>query len=376
MKKNLFYLSFILTISCTKTNPPAPTPTENIKENCNTIHVRKDNSNTFYEPNPTYDNIPSNAMNSWKTSSFKEANIDSILFLAGKNKLEQHPTLFSFLMIRNDKIIFEKYFHGSEKDHSNNIHSASKCVLSALTGIAIHKAFLSLDQKAVDFFPNYSIDNTSKKKISIRHLLNMTSGLDWQEDETEYVIEDKTNWTEAILNLPLAHAPGSTFNYSTGNTHLLSAILTEATQVSNCDFAYENLFSNLGITVEHWGKDRQGYFSGGYNFYITPRELARFGLLYLNEGRYQSQQIIPQDWVNVSLSKQEYVDDDYDYSYGWWITNILGHDVFKAWGYGGQYICLIPDFDLMIVSTANTNSTYDEFDMDQFMEQYVIPAVE
>jgi CubicO group peptidase (beta-lactamase class C family) len=157
---------------------------------------------------------------------------------------------------------------------------------------------------------------------------------------------------------------------------LLSAILKEATQINTCEFTYSNLMTELNITVEHWGKDPQGYYSGGYNFYITPRELAQFGLLYLNNGMYMSKQIIPKSWVDLSLSVQVSKNYEYDYSYGWWVTRIANKNVYKAWGYGGQYICLIPELDILIVSTANSNGIYNEFNLDNFVEQYVLPAVQ
>ncbi len=375
MKPSFLFLIFtLLLFSCHK--EPKETETQDTLTNCNTIYIRQDGNNTFYENNPTYNNIESTNYQ-WKFSNFNEANIDSLVFNSGTNILENHTTLFSFLLIRNNKIVYEKYFNGSDKNQSNNIHSASKCILSALIGIAIDKGIIDgVDQKVLDFFPQYIPNNTLKKEITIKHLLNMTSGLDWEEDNTEYSIEILNNWTKAILDLPLVNSPGTTFNYATGNTHLLSAILSKASDTSTCTFLYTNLMTKLGIVVEHWGKDPQGYFSGGYNFYITPRELAQFGLLYANNGMANSNQIIPTNWINTSRISQINVDSDYGYSYGWWITNILGNNVYKAWGYGGQYICLIPSLDIVIVSTANTNGVYNPLNIDSFIAEYVIPAIQ
>lgn len=383
MKTYFFWLLFMLLgFSCKRpmpsdmnVHPEEQDPTVETHTNCDTISLRQDGNDSFYEENPTYENVTDTVFK-WNTASFAQAEIDSTLFLLGEPLLENHSTLFSFLLIRADALVYERYFHGSSAAQSNNIHSASKCILSALAGIAIHQGFLDTDSKVLDFFPAYVPDNPQKAKIKLEHLLNMTSGLAWEEDYTEYFIEEEPHWVNAILDRPLAYEPGSVFNYSTGNTHLLSAVLQEAVGENVCDFMYANLMSDLGVVVEHWGKDPQGYFSGGYNFYISPREMAQFGLLYLNEGRLDGKQLLPASWVQKSLSPQIEVDEDYSYSYGWWVTEILGKEVYQAWGYGGQYICLIPDLDVMVVSTANTHgSTYAEFDMDSFLEEYVIPAI-
>jgi CubicO group peptidase (beta-lactamase class C family) len=373
MNKIYFLILLLILSSCRK---DSIIDQNNENTNCDNIHFRKDNGTSFYENNPTYQNIENNDYH-WESSSFSEANIDSLIFNSGANILSSHSTLFSFLLIRNDKIIFEKYYNRSKKDHSNNIHSASKCIISSLIGIAIDKGILEgVDQNILDFFPDYEPNDIAKEQITIEHLLNMTSGFDWEEDYTEYFIEDRGNWTTSILDLPLVASPGDVFNYSTGNTHLLSAILRNASELSTCEYTNSNLTTDLGIEIEHWGKDPQGYFSGGYNFYITPRELAQFGLLYLNNGISMSNQIVPLDWINHSLTAQVNVDNKYDYSYCWWVTQIAEENIYKAWGYGGQYICLIPDLDIMLISTANTKDVYDQFDIDSFIEQYVMPAVQ
>ncbi len=344
--------------------------------NCNKIFVGSD-QNSFYEENVVYDNIASESEYLWEFSNYNEAKIDSVIFLQGEKELANHSTMNSFLLIRNNKVVYEKYFHGSNKYESNNIHSASKCIISALVGIAIDKGYIvDVNQPILEYFPSFSPTENKKNDITIEHLLNMTSGFQWFENKSEYEIECKSNWINAILNLPLKTNPGTSFNYSSANTHLLSAILKNSVE-EPCEFLYNYLMNDISVVVEHWGKDPQGIPSGGYNFYLTPREMAQFGLLYLNKGRYSNKQIIPENWVAASLSSQiKNVDVNYDYSNCWWITNISGYNVYKAWGYGGQYICLIPEFDLLIVSTATTSlEEYKEFDLDDFIDSYIIPSI-
>ena len=348
--------------------------------NCDSLHIRPDGGTSFYENNPTYtDTDAGNDTFPWQPTPPPQLGLNADILAQGLATLENSPSLFSFLVLRNRHIAVEKYFNGSAPDHSNNIHSASKSILSAMIGIAIEQGYIdSIDQSIFDFFPDYplSTDNPQKGNITIRHLLNMTAGLEWEEDFTEYIIEDEDDWTTAILALPLIHPPGSVFNYSTGNTHLLSAILARASGGNNCEYTHEQLLMPAGIAAEHWGRDPQEVHSGGYNFYITPREMAKFGMLYMDGGQWAGTQVIPQSWVEETLQSQVLVGGGYDYGYCWWLTNIAGYEIKKAWGYGGQYICLIPALNILVVSTSNTQTYFGEWDIDTFIENYIIPAAD
>ena len=202
----------------------------------------------------------------------------------------------------------------------------------------------------------------------------MTSGIKWTEDETEYEIEDQSHWLQAILNLPTS-SPGKRYKYSTGDSHLLSAVLTHATGKSTCDYANEKLFGPLGVKAKRWGRDPQGYYSGGYNVYLTPRELAKLGLLYLKRGEWNGQQIIPQSWVNQSWEKHQKVDSVFSYGYLWWLLSIDGYDIYKMWGFGGQFVYVIPALDLVTVITFDTKHDHDEPDGDDFIKNYLLPTV-
>lgn len=293
--------------------------------------------------------------------------------------LEIRPIMWSFLVLRHDAIVVERYFNDAQASHSNNVHSASKGVLSSLTGIAIEQGYIDgFDQPICGLLPDHfaSVDDPAKEDITVGHLLTMTAGFAWQEDVTEYQIEDEADWVQAIVDLPLIHTPGETFNYSTGQTHLLSAVLTEATGRSTCEYAHEVLLQPLGITVEHWGRDPQAYFSGGCNVYLTPRDLARFGLLILYGGVWDDEPLVPPLWIDDATAP--HVDAGYGYSYGylWWLTQISGHPVAIARGYGGQLVYVIDDLDIVVVFTTNTRDFYPDFDGYDILESYVIPAVE
>jgi CubicO group peptidase (beta-lactamase class C family) len=295
--------------------------------------------------------------------------------------LSNTPYRWSFLVVRNDKLVFERYYHGSAKNQSNNVHSASKSIWGAAIGIAIAKGVIaSPDATIASILPsNYvaAMTGQQKKSITVRHLVTMTSGIDWTEDTTENQIQTKPDWMAAILGLPMADTPGATFNYSTGNAHLNSAVLAAAAHTTGCEFIHSNLLAPMGVVAEHWGRDPQGYFSGGYNLYLTPRELAKFGLLYLHDGNWHGQQLVPAAWVAASMTAQTDAGAPYSYGYNFWLRSLAGHNVAMAWGFGGQMVYIVKDLDMVVVMTTNTHDfDQDDFDGTTVMQDDVLPAVQ
>jgi CubicO group peptidase (beta-lactamase class C family) len=144
--------------------------------------------------------------------------------------------------------------------------------------------------------------------------------------------------------------------------------------MGTCQFA-ENLLGPLGITIEHWGRDPRGIYSGGYNLYINTREMARFGLLYLNHGIFNGLRVIP-EWAVAAASAMPSGDASTpSYSQGWWTRNIAGHDMYFAWGQGGQFIYVIPDLNSVLVIAQSTSRWNREIDSAAFIERYLIPAL-
>ena len=326
----------------------------------------------FYEDNPTYISAASVA---WPTSAPEAQGVDATLLFAADAELAATASTLSFLLIRNGSLVHEAYFHGSEAHNSHNIHSASKGILGALVGILVEQGALNLGDKITELLPNYIYRGNSKAGMTLEHLLTMSAGFRWTEDKTEATIERADDWVQAIIDLPLARAPGQRFNYSTGQTHLVSAIVARASGSTTSDFAERALFAPLGITFEHWGHDPKGVASGGYNLYMTPRALARFALLCANRGTLDGQRIISSDWVDASRRAHMRVDNDYSYGYYWWRRTIGGHLVEFLWGFGGQFAYLIPDFNAIVVLSNDTHNDHDEMDGEDFLKRFVIPAL-
>lgn len=280
------------------------------------------------------------------------------------SRAEDMPYLRSVLVIKQGHLLIEWYFNDGSKTEAFHIHSASKSFTSALIGIAFREGFLeSLDQKLVDFFPEYFTPDMDqrKKNITIKHLLSMTAGFDFSEGTDEWVsYSSSENWVKYAMELPLLHDPGDYFHYGTVQTNLLSAILTKAANMSTRDFAEEYLFNPLGITISHWHRDPQGYYTGGHEMYFVPRDIARLGYLFLNNGSIDGEQIIPSDWVQESLVDYRGADliGTPGYGFQWWLQYISGYYTFSARGLGGQYIFCIPELDMVVVTTA-TGSIFD-----------------
>jgi CubicO group peptidase (beta-lactamase class C family) len=303
------------------------------------------------------------------------------------DEARSHEYLHSLLIIKNGKIVSENYFGDLDENTCFNIKSINKSILSALIGIAIENGFLkSVDERVLDILSDITIENgvLLKKEITIKHLLTMHSGLDYSENSYPFgsdPVFNSQDWVSATLNLPLKNKPGTIKNYATPNTHLLSAILTKCTKMSTLEFANKYLFAPLGIEGVYWSKDPQGINFGGSEMHLSSTDLAKFGLLYLNNGKYNEQQIITEDWIKESL--QNYVVKEnikwYEtYGYLWYPRQFGKYSTYQAAGVGGQFIIIVPKHELIIVTTANANcmvgTTENERNLSDFIVNKVIPA--
>jgi len=264
---------------------------------CDAIYQRPGHGETFYEDNPTY--VDEREI-TWRLTSPGAVGIDAGVLQAAADRLSKSPALLSLLVIRGGALAYERYENGSAPSDSNNVHSASKSILGSLVGIAVADGLLELETPIADLLVGYAPDS----RIEVGHLLTMSAGFEWTENDTEYTIETQPDWIAAILDAPVVDTPGVDFNYSSGASHVMSAVLEHVTGQSTCAFAHDRLLRPLGITAEHWGRDPTGVYSGGYNLYITPRELARYGQLIANGGSFGGRRLVDADWVERSIAAQ------------------------------------------------------------------------
>jgi len=320
----------------------------------------------------------------WSYSTMCDQRINPNIISEGLAQLDESRTRQAFILIRNGQIVYEEYFNGSSVTDSNNIASVSKSILSALLGIAMNQGDIITAQEPIaTYLPDYFEDETDPQKLAwtIRDFLTMSHGLDWTENISDRRLNGSDDVVGDILALPMVDEPGEFFNYSTGVSHVLSAVLTEATGMSTCEFAHTYLFEPMGIEVEFWGVDPQGYFTDGHSVSITAREVAKFGMLFLNEGNWFGEQLVPGWWVVASTTPRIDIGNSYaGYGYFWWLNSIAGYDMYSALGYGGQLLHVIPDLNVVLVITHTTRGNQRDFAEEaesyEFIRNYLIPAIE
>lgn len=281
------------------------------------------------------------------------------LFADALDAAGQMPRLHSLLISHKGELVLEKYFNGRNGRQTANVKSVSKSWISALVGIAIEQGYIEgLDQPISEFYDEMlnGDSDASKRSITIGNLLSMQAGLETTSfyNYGAWVLSD--DWVRFALQQPLRAPPGTRLMYSTGNTHLLSAILTQATGKSTLQFAREELGQPLGFHIEAWPTDPNGIYFGGNNMEMTPRQMLEFGELYLNKGRANGQQVIPESWVDLSLQRlaESSRERGRYYGYGWWLRDMAGMQIAYAWGYGGQFILIAPGLDLVVVTTSSS----------------------
>ena len=272
---------------------------------------------------------------------------------------EKLPRQRSLLISHHGELILERYFNGAHSKQVANIKSASKSVVSALIGIAIERGLIpSVDTPLATFFPELlgTKADQRKQQITIEDLLTMRSGLEPTSNRNYGRWIASSNWVRHVLNRPMVSVPGFGMHYSTGNTHLLSAILTKASGGSTWKFANEALAKPLGMTLARWPRDPQGIYFGGNDMELTPLQMMAFGELYANQGRANGLQVVPAEWVQTSfVPRTRSRWSERLYGYGWWMRELAGQRAYYAWGYGGQYVFVVPGIELVVVATSSSN---------------------
>lgn len=334
----------------------------------------------------------------WPTTQWQTADPASVGMDAGTLK-ELEPVIKSeygningIVVVIKGYIAYEKYYNGYGPEDAHHVASVTKTVLSALIGIAIAAGHIqSVDQKVLDFFPEYISDSADpqQREITLRHLLTMTAPYpfaDWQEPLDQLCIQP--DWVKYTLNMLGQGGRIGDFKYSTAGAHLLSAILTCSTGQSARELANERLFKLIGIkeipdvvmkgfgfddlfgnNVKGWVHDPSGNSTGGWGLTLTPRDMARFGLLYLNRGTWDNHQVIPAAWVDESTAAAK----PSHYGYLWWLREEDGVSAYMALGDGGNVICCIPGKDMVIaVASEFTLNSRDRWEL---IKNYIFPAI-
>jgi CubicO group peptidase (beta-lactamase class C family) len=319
--------------------------------------------------------VPSGAGDGWATATAEDANLDPEKLCALDRKLDQPDlNVHGVVVVRGGKLVYEAYRAGEDYQLATNlgvvsydasmqhdVRSVTKSVTSLLFGVALDRKLISsIDKPVFDFFPEHAALRTpEKERIQLRHLLTMTAGFDWNEklpytdrrnSEIQMIFaEDPYRF---VLEQQVVAEPGKTWNYSGGSTQLLAGVIQKATGRALADFAKDELFTPLGIKDFEWIKLPGGDAAAASGLRLRPRDMAKIGQMVLSKGTWNGRQLVSEQW------RAEAIRGRYDgwgsnrYGYQWWSGESSGIAWIAGWGLGGQRIFIMPDRDLVVVTTA------------------------
>lgn len=282
-------------------------------------------------------------------------------------------SIHSFMLLRHGQVVAEAWWTPESAAKPHVLWSLSKSFTSTAVGLVVEEGKLSLDDKVLKFFPEDAPKQPSRKlkAMRIRDLLTMNTG---HQDEVNW--RDAEHWVQAFLNHPVPHKPGTHFRYNTPATYMLSAIVQKVTGQSVLDYLTERLFEPLEIEKPVWDESPQGVSIGGYGLYLKTEDIAKFGQLYLQNGKWNGKQLIPQAWVQQATSKQvangSDPNSDWEQGYGFQFWR-CHHGAYRGDGKDGQFCIVLPEQDAVVVMTAKTRNLGHQLAL---VWKHLLPAFE
>ena len=282
-------------------------------------------------------------------------------------------TLHSFMLVRHGKVVAECWWSPESADKPHILWSLSKSFASTAVGLAAAEGKLDIDDKVMKFFPEDVPEDAScnLKEMRIRDLLTMSTG----HDPVPRLEGEEVPWTQQFFQKKVPHTPGTVFRYNTAATYMQSAIVQKVTGEKIVDFLQPRLFDPLGIDPPKWDESPQGISIGGYGLYLKTEDIAKFGQLYLQKGKWEGKQLVPENWVKEATSKQ--VENDLNnpdwhqgYGYQFWQCR---HGAYRGDGRAGQFCVVLPKQDAVVVMTADTRNLQGQLDL---VWKHLLPAFE
>jgi CubicO group peptidase (beta-lactamase class C family) len=316
----------------------------------------------------------------WRTSAPEEQGMDSGMLADMINEINGiSANINSITIIRHGYLVNETYFYPYQKGIMHSLNSCTKSVVSALVGIAVNEGRInSVNDKVLAYFPDQNIANIDERKqdMEIKDLLTMSTGLNWNitDNVSTFQMQKSGNWTGFVLDQPMKEEPGTAFNYCNGASQVLGSILQKATGKDLADLLPEKL--KIGIGESYWVSSPENVSSGCMGLYMQPDDMAKFGYLYLKNGNWNGQQLIPEKWIEASTKPQTKTDIwgpfFPEYGYQWWLSRFGGY---AAMGTGGQFIFVVPEQDMVVVFTSGLFIGNRFLYPVELMENYILPSV-
>lgn len=326
----------------------------------------------------------------WATASVAQVGGSTEMVEDGLERARDNERLLSLLVVKSGRLVVEEYFGNAAREDLHDVRSVTKSVVSALAGLVIERGDIGGVEDPIGGYLDTLVTDLAPEKaaITIEHLLNMASGLEWDEtggfgDYTEWIrSDDRLGY---VLGKPLVEEPGTRYNYNSGGVHVLGVVLEQATGTPLPELADELLFSRIGVARSRWEPFPEGFHNGGAGLDLRPRDLARFGQLYLQRGESAGSPVLPAEWVARSsvphfawrFSSGRLT--GISYGFLWWVVPGIPGPLYFAWGFGGQYVVVVPELYLVIVTTSNWRGVgaaagrYERQTMDVLVD-YIIPA--
>lgn len=328
------------------------------------------------------------------TAVQEAASTEQLAELDTRIEAGEYGDINSLLIWHDGVLLLESYYRGTDSETMNQIYSVTKSITSAMVGKAVEEQHIaSLNDPMLDYFPeNRQIENLDGRKeaIVLADLLTMQAGFEWEELSTIYgdptndvtLMTRSADWIQYMLDREMLAEPGTTFTYSSGVTMLLGTILQVATGQSVEDYTATHLFEPLDITDWRWQQTPTGSSNTGWGLFLRPADMLKFGQLYYQEGNWQGNQIIPEAWIAESTRPLVQIDDEFDYGYQWWrfadessiVADLAQNDVYFAWGFGGNFIFVVPHMELIVVTTAENFENSAQFF--SALQAHIFPAFE
>ena len=303
----------------------------------------------------------------WKVSAPEDQGMNSLILVnAIKHFKQNNINIHSLLIIKNNHVVLDVCFYPFQNNYVHDVASVTKSITSLLIGIAIDQKFIKNENEPIfQYFPEYIITNDTLKQVTIKDLLNMSSGLRCSWDDGEKELNQMTNsadWVKFMFGLPFNKMPGQKFSYCSGNFYLLAEILQRTTKMKCHDFARKYLFDPLNFRESFWLENYNGVNQGWGDLHIHPYDLAKIGCILLNSGKWNDQQVISNEWLN-KIKPLYYIHGTESYGYGWWLDN-ENPDEIQALGRGGQRLFILKEKKMVIVATGGG---FDAGDLDDYV---------